>query len=423
MSSNTPRPSVDRFLRDATRGLGRRARLAAQAELRSHLHERVQALRLEGMTEATASAQAMRELGEAGAIRRSLWGAHPPLHLLWWGSLGIGVLLTALYFRDVQVFSSPFPEIGGGYGVTYASGDAVRGLQLDSWQRRLPPQARVTDVQGVPALVVGGAVPIPLRGGADDDRPLMVELWSLPGADRLMIKQRDGLYRPAIPWLEQAKRVRGPYLKLARLGVRAYRAGHRVRIDGRSISGRLSLDGVALPGEVGPRFTDWTDHLHMRLAHEQALAALPNAHRQRISVIDHVIDPVPGDMNVIRAEPGRAYVLVGRVLEQVLSEGRLETTGEENLLVTRPIVAGPDGILRLPALTTPYAGRWTSLQLYSDVAAWGAASLASSAVPALLIEAGPEYVQGMPLRVAQNVVVQDRPYEIALVDRTQTPGP
>ncbi|MFC3831497.1 MULTISPECIES: permease prefix domain 1-containing protein [Deinococcus] len=413
----------EQFLRGATRGLGRRARLAAQAELRSHLHERVQALRLEGMTEATASAQAMRELGHAGAIRRSLWGAHPPLHLLWWGSLGVGVVLTALYFRDVQVFSSPFPEIGGGYGVTYASGDAVRGLQLDSWQRRLPPQARITDVQGVPALVVGAAAPIPLRGGADDDRPLLVELWDLPGADRFAIKDQNGNYRPAFPWLEQAKRVRGPYLKLARLGVRAYRAGYRVRIDGRSISGRLGLNGVALPGEVGPRFTDWTDHLHMRLVREDVRAALPSAHQRRISLLNFEINPVPGDVNVIRAEPGRAYVLVGRVQEQVLSEGRLETTGEENLLVTRPIVAGPDGILRLPAFTTPYAGRWTSLQLYPDVAAWAAASVASSAVPALLIEAGPEYVQGMPLRVAQNVVVQDRPYEIALVDRTQTPGP
>ena len=53
----------DRFVKAATRGLSRGKRAEAQAELRSHLHERTQQLILAGKPLPSAQAQAMQELG------------------------------------------------------------------------------------------------------------------------------------------------------------------------------------------------------------------------------------------------------------------------------------------------------------------------------------------------------------------------
>lgn len=64
--------NVETFIRNATRGLSRRKRAEAQAELRSHLHERTNQLILLGKPLPSAQAQAMQELGAPSEIARGL---------------------------------------------------------------------------------------------------------------------------------------------------------------------------------------------------------------------------------------------------------------------------------------------------------------------------------------------------------------
>lgn len=64
--------NTEQFIRNATRGLSRRKRAEAQAELRSHLHERTNQLILLGQPLPSAQAQAMQELGAPAQIARGL---------------------------------------------------------------------------------------------------------------------------------------------------------------------------------------------------------------------------------------------------------------------------------------------------------------------------------------------------------------
>ncbi|AKH17893.1 permease prefix domain 1-containing protein [Deinococcus soli (ex Cha et al. 2016)] len=405
----------DRFIRAATRGLGRKVRSAVQLKLRSHLLERLQDLRLGGHTEEEARQLVLRELGSPETVRRSLWSTHPPLHLLAWMLLGTAVLVTGVYFRDVQVFPTPIPEVGGGYGLRGVSGDVVPWLRLDDWTRQLPPQARVMNDDGTPNLHVGQALAVPLNGGASDDRPLVIEVEALPGADRFLVKDSNGLYRSLIPWLEQAYHVRGPFMNLPNLGVRAYRAGLRVRAP-LAPGGQLSLDGVALPGEPGPRLSDWADHLHVRLTAEATREMLPPAQRARMNASASELLSAPGDLNVLRVQPGAAYVLVTRYREEVLVEGRTEVTGQERLEVSRPMQADRDGILRFQSFYSPYGTNWTALLVHPDLNGWAAASLSSQTLPAVLVQVGPEYRRGVPLNVVRTPALQEQAYEIPLVE-------
>ncbi|MBZ9713219.1 permease prefix domain 1-containing protein [Deinococcus multiflagellatus] len=82
----------ERFVRAATRGLRGQARRDAQAELRSHIHERAAQLQLilGATAEADARAQAMRELGAPAHIARGLRRTH------WRWSAGMGVLAASV---------------------------------------------------------------------------------------------------------------------------------------------------------------------------------------------------------------------------------------------------------------------------------------------------------------------------------------
>lgn len=64
--------NTEKFIRNATRGVSRRKREEAQAELRSHLHERTNQLILAGKPLPSAQAQAMQELGPPTQIARGL---------------------------------------------------------------------------------------------------------------------------------------------------------------------------------------------------------------------------------------------------------------------------------------------------------------------------------------------------------------
>lgn len=68
--------ALETYLKGATRGLPRRARAEAQAELRSHVYERAQDLQLAGTPPDDAVQQAVQELGDARTVARSLQRAH-----------------------------------------------------------------------------------------------------------------------------------------------------------------------------------------------------------------------------------------------------------------------------------------------------------------------------------------------------------
>lgn len=109
----------ERFLQAATRGLSCRKRAEAQAELRSHLHERTQQLILEGKPLPSAQARAMEELGAPGEIARGLRRnehVHPLL------SAGVLMAMAALLLG--------FPAV-----------DAWRG-----WKLGVPDRSHYTNV-------------------------------------------------------------------------------------------------------------------------------------------------------------------------------------------------------------------------------------------------------------------------------------
>ncbi|MDV6373425.1 permease prefix domain 1-containing protein [Deinococcus arenicola] len=131
----------ERFLNSATRGLIKNARLAAQAELRSHLHERVQQLVLAGEPEEGARVQAIRELGPAPIIARSLRRGehvHPAL-----SALALTGLAALLLLPLPTLFSAQFAEQWlAGVGATTATVAELRAygaVTLPEARRQLRP--------------------------------------------------------------------------------------------------------------------------------------------------------------------------------------------------------------------------------------------------------------------------------------------
>ncbi|ANC70851.1 MULTISPECIES: permease prefix domain 1-containing protein [Deinococcus] len=126
----------DRFVKAATRGLSRGKRAEAQAELRSHLHERTQQLILAGKPLPSAQAQAMQELGAPAQIARGLRRTehvHPLLSAAVLLALA-GVLLWPVpELRWQQLMSQVYNGVGT------SSGSGAELMELGS----LPlPEAR-----------------------------------------------------------------------------------------------------------------------------------------------------------------------------------------------------------------------------------------------------------------------------------------
>ncbi|WP_339095338.1 permease prefix domain 1-containing protein [Deinococcus sp. VB142] len=116
--------NVETFIRNATRGLSRRKRAEAQAELRSHLHERTNQLILLGKPLPSAQAQAMQELGAPGEIARGLRRTehvHPLLSagaltalagvLLWPAPYVLWERLTGEIYKSVGTISGTATEL------------------------------------------------------------------------------------------------------------------------------------------------------------------------------------------------------------------------------------------------------------------------------------------------------------------------
>lgn len=116
--------NTEQFIRDATRGLSRRKRVEAQAELRSHLHERTNQLILLGKPLPSAQAQAMQELGAPAQIARGLRRTeqvHPLLSaaaltalagvLLWPVPYVLWERLTGEIYKSVSTTSSTAAEL------------------------------------------------------------------------------------------------------------------------------------------------------------------------------------------------------------------------------------------------------------------------------------------------------------------------
>lgn len=157
----------DRFLRQATRGLSRRKRAEAQAELRSHLHERTNQLILAGKPLPSAQAQAMEELGAPAAIARGLQRTeqvHP--------------LLSAAVFTALAGVLLGFPVADAWLG--WRSNQQSEGMHRSAAELRaegyltLPELRRQLSEQGVtlagfgrwPRLEAAGLPSIPLNDAA-----------------------------------------------------------------------------------------------------------------------------------------------------------------------------------------------------------------------------------------------------------------
>ncbi|PNY81846.1 permease prefix domain 1-containing protein [Deinococcus koreensis] len=418
----------ERFVRAATRGLARRARLDAQAELRSHLHERVQQLRLEGVPGAQASAQAMQELGHSATIRRSLWGAHPPLHLLWWTGLVILTLWTGWNLRDVQTgrsyYGGPQRERYGSVGFVGRFGDGVR---LEDWAKDLPDGLTVSTSGAQPVLTSVGWPPVPLTGGPRSDRPLILFTQELmPYQDRFS-GSPGGPMRPTIPaFMTGFVRVRGPFLNTSNLAMRAFRLGWPVQVD----TGRVSLAGQALPptapGDIRSLPTVAAD-----LTVTAAWLHLGSATREKVGMpwekgtnsskfpmfepLEGPWAPVTRRLSLKGARPGARYVLVTRLPTR---DPDRAANGSSDLLTSTPHGADADGEVTFP-LSHTLAGRGTQyrgahLLLMGDLGAWGRQAVSDDEFPTLVLQV-PETVQRQqpppvfapPYAVGQRVPLED----------------
>ncbi|WP_295818787.1 permease prefix domain 1-containing protein [uncultured Deinococcus sp.] len=86
----------EHFLQDATHGLRGNVRREAQAELRSHLHERVHQLIEQGTPEAAARAQALGELGSPRRIAHGLVRQHGVHPAVMWSAFGVATVMAVL---------------------------------------------------------------------------------------------------------------------------------------------------------------------------------------------------------------------------------------------------------------------------------------------------------------------------------------
>lgn len=344
----------------------------------------------------------MRELGHAGTIRRSLWGAHPPLHLLWWG---IPALLIAGVWnlRDVQTgrsyHSGTQTQLYGAVGFIGRFGNGVR---LEDWAQALPPGLKLSTSGTQPVLNHAGLSPLPLTGGSRSDRPLVLYTqYILPYQDRAS-GTLGGAMKPTIPeFMTGFLRVRGPFLNTSNLAMRAFRLGWPVQVD----DGRVLLAGQALPptvqGELPTIAADLTvaaAWLHLDSAQREKVGWPWERGTGRFSFpmfepLEGPWAPVTHSLTLKGAQPGARYVLVSRLPTR---EPERAANGSSDLLISTPHGADAGGEVIFP-LSHTLAGRGTHyrtarLVLMGDLGAWGRQAVSDNEFPTLVLQV-PETLQ------------------------------
>ncbi|PTA67881.1 permease prefix domain 1-containing protein [Deinococcus arcticus] len=227
----------ERFVRAATRGLRGQARRDAQAELRSHIHERAAQLQLilGATAEADARAQAMRELGAPAHIARGLRRTH------WRWSAGMGVLVASVLLTSWVANA-------------YSRGQAEVTQLVD--QVLFPSAQWVNPCQGRRACVALQSAGVPLESELRS-QGLMHRSQARPFLSGLGI-QTHGLFQKTLVLPGNAALSARPFeVEVGRLGYPGRRRGY-LNVSGVLAQGArqgwpLQVDGSTLAVRVAGR--------------------------------------------------------------------------------------------------------------------------------------------------------------------------
>ncbi|GGO41082.1 permease prefix domain 1-containing protein [Deinococcus humi] len=159
--------ATERYLRQATRGLTGSTRHAVQAELSSHLHERMRQHQAFGLSEEAAEARVLAELGAPTAVNRGLLQVHAVSWLTSLGMLGLlGVtLILTLPHSQAQVegpvpsipeLSLQYVEVNSLKAQLQKEGVSVQG-PVDHWTLTFPKGKRPVTIY--PNLPISGLLP------------------------------------------------------------------------------------------------------------------------------------------------------------------------------------------------------------------------------------------------------------------------
>jgi hypothetical protein len=103
---------LERFLKNATRGLWGKRKLEAHEELESHVLERARKHELVGLSQKEAISRSLAELGSASVIRsgmQQMYFAKPIFSLIWLGLIFLG--FTSLPSPEQKPFLAPSLEV------------------------------------------------------------------------------------------------------------------------------------------------------------------------------------------------------------------------------------------------------------------------------------------------------------------------
>ncbi len=399
MKSTGAKVPLESYLKRATGGLPRRARAEAQAELRSHVHERAHELQQSGSSPEAAELRAVQELGEARTVARSLQRSHHVHPVL--SALALGILVTGaawpvgLKLADLR--KQQIDLIGDRVMLTDPGFDVTRlrwtGLVGWSWYRSFLDALGIgISGRGLNAqLHRAGYLDVPVVGPSWMSSILMYERasdWQL-GRDLYNTQSTvDALV--AAGWPVKIELNAQPYLQQTGLSLNGYRldAGQWSKLGTEAtVLGAVSrtLDTLKLPHDA--RKPQAGESAYRT---ENMLSLHPDAAHQTYSL---PVSALPVESRPWASHADRLYVLAVRDTDLYDMNEIPGADGNEppqRLPVIRLSLASvaPGGGMTF-SLSNTVKQRFP-MELYPNAQAWGEAPVpllpSSAERPAILIE-------------------------------------
>jgi len=354
---------VERYLKRVTQGLTRQQRAEVRAELESHIFERVQALRLEGVSEEVARAQALKELGPAQVVSRSLrrnGHVHP--------------LLSALALCGLAaVLLSPMPTL---FSERWMAGAAPEGVS-------------VTELRAKGAITIGEARQQlrPLGIGLSQQRGrYMLTHAGLPDAELNLISPGmcdKPVYSilPNTPTFPFTRTPRAFYTSMPTLLACMTAAGWPLEIR----AGQVFLGTQAFPPLEDQYFASMTREAILTVLYTPAIVASLRQLPQEVGLTNmNLGEPIILPLNLdLQSKAVKLPLSAGKPILVLVKSGNSFQNSIYPFFRTQVMWTDSAGSIRLPVSLMfhgkPGVGPNTSVQLYPSLKAWQAAPLSQNA--------------------------------------------
>ena len=389
MKASGVKVPLETYLKRATHGLPRRSRAEAQAELRSHVHERAHELRQSGSSPEAAELRAVQELGEARTVARSLQRSHHVHPLL--STLVLSILVVAVAWLAgtgaANLRGEQLDRLGNRVGLLVGGIDQRWPglLDWDEYQRTMSNLGVQISGRGLKAqLRLAGQPSVPVAESTRPSQILMYERlsnWRL-GADLYDLNATmDALVQAG--WPVKVDLSGQSSLKQPTLGLNGQRLGSDHWWNGGTemivlnAAGR-ALDTLELPHNV------------------RAPEGEAPGYRKQKNIPFHPDALRPAYTLPATGSRGHLYVLAVRDAD--VNYSQIDPTSARQAAQREPIIrlliapAGPGGNLNF--VLWKLVKETPRLRLYPNAQAWGEAPVSltpsSAERPAMLIEVQPE---------------------------------